>query len=451
MSAPRNKGRNGAVMRIIAVGDELLEGRTSDTNSGRIQRALGRHAVQTADIQVVPDTLAAICRALDHTEEGDLVWLTGGLGSTPDDLTRDAVAQWAGVPLQEDPQLRQALEERWRKRGIQRRRSGVERQSQVPAGLTPVTNPVGSAPGLVGDLAGRTFLLLPGVPTELEGFLPLMVSWLEEKGRLPSARPTLAWRTAQIAELSLVEQLEPVRERFPHLLWSYWLTEWGVDVRLADAPEVEGDELEVAGAMVDQLLGHLVYSRRHVPLPEVIQDTMITRGLTLSVAESCTAGLLGARLTDAAGSSGFFRGGVLVYADEVKHDLLQVSWDDLRNHGAVSEAVVCALATGCRRLVGTDFALAVSGISGPGGGSEEKPVGTTWIAVAGPGGVHAGRYHFPANRFHNRRLTVAAAMDTLRRALQFGDDAPPWYEGDTWVRSEVRSPAPLPRPALDED
>ena len=445
MGAGEGGGRQGAIMRIIAVGDELLEGRTADTNSGRIQRALGQHAVQTADIQVVPDTEAAICRALDRTEEGDLVFLTGGLGSTPDDLTRDALARWAGVELRDDPELRLALEERWRRRGL-KRRPGVARQSQVPVGLEPVTNPVGSAPGLVGHLAGRTFVLLPGVPSELEGFLPLMVSWLEGQGRLPAARPTLAWRTAQIAELSLVERLAPVRERFPELIWSYWLTEWGVDVRLACAPDAGAEDLAAAGALVDRSLGHLVYSRQHVPLPETIQETMIARGLTLSVAESCTSGLLGARFTDAAGSSGFFRGGVIVYADEVKRDLLQVPATDLREHGAVSEAVVRAMAAGCRRLVGTDYALAVSGISGPGGGSEEKPVGTTWVAVAGPGAVHAGRYHFPANRFHNRRLTVAAAMDTLRRVLRFGEQAAPWYRSDTWVRSEERSEDPLPDP-----
>jgi nicotinamide-nucleotide amidase len=443
MMAEGGPGRRGAVMRIIAVGDELLEGRTSDTNSGRIQRALGRHAVQTADIQVVPDTRAAIARALGHTSEGDLVFLTGGLGSTPDDLTRDAVAEWAGVPLDDDARVLEYLEERWRKRGVMRR-PGVARQSQVPRGLHPVMNPVGSAPGLIGDLAGRTLILLPGVPSELEGFLPVMVRWLEEQGRLPAARPTLVWRTAQIAELSLVELLKPVEEAYPELAWSWWLTDWGVDVRLAADPEADDANLQAAGARVDELLGHLVYSRRHIDLPAKIQETMIARGLTLSVAESCTSGLIGARFTDAAGSSGFFRGGILAYADQVKQDLLGVPAEVLRTEGAVSEAVVKAMADGCRRKVGTDYALAVSGISGPGGGSEEKPVGTTWIGVACPGTVHAGRYHFPANRFHNRRLTVAAAMDTLRRVLQFGDQGLPWYRSDTWVKSEVRADDPRP-------
>ena len=435
-------GGKAAVVRIIAVGDELLEGRTADTNSGRIQRALGGHAVQTAGIQVVPDTGQAIRRALDLTDPGDLVILSGGLGSTPDDLTRDAVASWGGVPLNEDPEVRRLLEERWLKRGV-KARHGVDRQCQVPGGLQALVNPVGSAPGLIGFLADRVLVLLPGVPQELEGLLPLVVAWLESNQVLPSGRPTLVWRTAQIAELTLVQTLQPVQDAFPGLVWSWWLSDWGVDVRLA-ADQDDADsraKLAQAGAMVDGILGHLVYTRTMLTLPETIQEWMIARNETLAVAESCTAGLLGARFTDAAGSSAFFRGGILAYADEVKHAQLEVPLADLKNFGAVSEQVVLAMAAGCRKILGTDYALAVSGRSGPGGGSEEKPVGTTWVAVASAAGVFAGCYRFPGNRERNRLLTVAAAADTLRRVLQFGAENPPWYETDTWCRNG-RTPAP---------
>jgi nicotinamide-nucleotide amidase len=428
-------------MRVIAVGDELLEGRTADTNSGRIQRALGSHAVQTAGIQVVPDTEQAITRALDLTDPGDLVFVTGGLGSTPDDITRDVVARWAGVVLDEDPEVRRRLEERWLRRGV-KVRPGVTRQCQVPAGMQAVENPVGSAPGLVGRLAGRVLVLLPGVPQELEGLLPLVIAWLADNQALPAARSTLLWRTAQIAELTLVKLLQPVQDGHPELLWSWWLTDWGVDVRLAARDASSAPDLAVAGAQVDELLGHLVFNRDMKSLPETIQDLMIAGGQTLAVAESCTAGLLGARLTDAAGSSAFFRGGVIAYADEVKRDLLGVSAEDLTAHGAVSEQVVRAMAAGCRDRLRVDYALAVSGISGPGGGTEEKPVGTTWVGLATPGGVFAGRYRFPADRARNRLLTAAAAADTLRRVLQFGMAQPPWYSTDTWCRLDGQPPEP---------
>jgi PncC family amidohydrolase len=161
---------------------------------------------------------------------------------------------------------------------------------------------------------------------------------------------------------------------------------------------------------------------------------MIAEGSTVSVAESCTAGMIGARLTDLPGSSGFFRGGILAYADRIKTEQLGVPADQLAATGAVSRETVTAMADGCRRRIGTDYALAVSGISGPDGGTDDKPVGTTWVAVATPDEVFAHKYRFPADRERNRLLTVAAAVDSLRRVLEFGTDRPPWRETDSWCR-----------------
>ncbi len=427
-------GAFGGAVRIIAIGDELLEGRTADTNSRRIQRALGSHAVQVSLIQVVPDRQEDIARALDRTEAGDLVFVTGGLGSTPDDMTRDVVAGWAKVELAEDPAVARQLRERWKKRGI-KTSPGAVRQSQVPRGMTPLANPVGSAPGLVGRLCDRVVVLLPGVPEELQGLLAPVVRWLDENGVLPAPRRTLLWRTAQASELSLVRSCSGIGEEFPTLDWSWWLTDWGVDVRLVSGPGKSGErDLAAAGIQVDEALGRLVYSRRMDTLAEVVQQFMLDRGMTLAVAESCTAGLIGGCLTEQAGSSGFFRGGILAYADRVKTDQLGVPADLLVDSGAVSEETVLAMADGCRKRIGTDYALAVSGISGPDGGLPDKPVGTTWVAVATPVSVFARRYRFPADRHRNRLLTVAAAVDSLRRVLEFGDGQPPWQPSDSWCR-----------------
>lgn len=425
---------DGAQIKIIAVGDELLEGRTADTNSRRIQQALGSHGVQVSLIQVVPDRQEDIVRALDRTGDGDLVFLSGGLGSTPDDLTRDAVAAWAQVDLDEDPAVKRQLQERWRKRGI-KTSVGADRQSQVPRGLAPLTNPVGSAPGLVGRLAGRTLVLLPGVPAELQGLLVPVVKWLADHRVLPETSPSLLWRTAQVAELSLVRRCSHIQEQYPHLDWSWWLTDWGVDVRLASRSDV-GDQADLAsvGREVDQALGHLVYSRRAETLPQVVQRLMLDRGLTMAVAESCTAGLVAGSLTEQPGSSGFFRGGILAYADEIKTEQLGVPAAVLEEKGAVSEEAVLAMATGCRQRIGTDIGVSVSGISGPDGGTCDKPVGTTWIAIATGRAAYAHRYRFPADRSRNRLLTVAAAVDSLRRVLEFGDDQSPWRSSDSWCR-----------------
>lgn len=421
---------SGGELKIIAVGDELLEGRTADTNSGRIQRALGGHALRCGLIQVVPDVEAAIAQALDRTSPGDLVFMTGGLGSTPDDLTRDALARWAGVPLDDDAQVRAQLEERWRRRGVATR-PGIERQCQVPRGMSALANPVGSAPGLVGRLRERMFVLLPGVPPELVGLLPLAVERLEREGALPAGRAVLVRRTAQVAELQLVRRCEQARAAFPQLGWSWWLSDWGVDVRVSAGA---GDEalLERAGALLDAELARLVYARDGRDLPLAVQDLATSRGRTVAVAESCTGGLVGGALTAAAGSSAYFRGGVIAYANEAKEALLGVPSALLESEGAVSEAVVRAMASGCRERAGADLAVAVSGVSGPGGGTEAKPVGTTWIAVATPTSVFAAGYRFPGDRPRNRLLAVAAACDALRRVLEEGDDASPWAHRDTW-------------------
>ena len=406
---------NTVNVRIIAVGDELLEGRTSDTNSTSIQRALGHHAAAVRDIAVVHDDVAAIAGALDRTEPGDVVFVCGGLGSTGDDLTREAVAAWAGVPLRFCEDVAAAIAERYQCRGIPRHVES-DKQAQVPAGCEPLKNPVGSAPGLVGELKGRRLALLPGVPAELEGLLPAVLGALERLGAMPPAREVRLWRTAQLAELAVARKTEPVRARFANLDWSWWLVEWGVDVRIAGERDQQ-PALAAAAHELDRILGDLVYARDMVGLPRVILDLMLDRGGSLAVAESCTGGLLGAAITGEGGSSAYYRGGVLSYANEVKTDLLSVAPVDLEQHGAVSRPVAEQMSRGVRERLGTDYALAVTGVAGPGGGTEEKPVGTTWIALAGPGGVSAGKYRFSGDRERNRRLAVAAALDVLRREL----------------------------------
>lgn len=419
--------------RIIAVGDELLEGRTTDTNSGRVQRALGDCGVAVIGVEVVPDTMGAVGRALALTGAGELVVLTGGLGSTPDDLTRDAVADWAGVELVEDPVLRGRLEARWRCRGV-RHRAGVERQCQVPAGLEPVDNPVGSAPGLVGRLGDRILMLLPGVPAEMDGLLPLLLARLREAGVLPDTPQGRLWRTSQISELALVERCAPVREIYPDLRWSWWLTEWGCDVRLALPTGGDAAYLAAAATALEPALGAVVYSRGNESLPAAVQRLLLACGRTLSVAESCTGGLIAGRLTDIPGASACFAGGVVAYTNRIKTDSLGVSPELLDAHGAVSAEVVAAMASGCRHRLVTDYALAVSGISGPDGGHQDKPVGTTWIAVSTPATVFVQCYRFIADRPRNRLLAVAAALDSLRRILETDDTTSPWRPDDTWSR-----------------
>jgi nicotinamide-nucleotide amidase len=437
MAARDDSAANTPGLWQVAVGDELLEGRTADTNSRRVQLALGG-GVRARGIVVVPDRAEAVAAGLDGSRPGELVVITGGLGSTPDDLTREMVAAWAGVPLTTDARLQAELEARGRARGIADV-AWAKRQAQMPAGLEPLTNRVGSAPALVGPLRDRTVVMLPGVPAELEGLLPDVVAWLRRRGVVPPPAPARLWRTAQRAELALVRSCEPVRERYPDLDWSWWLTRWGVDVRIAAAPAAPPPalaRLDAAAAELEQRIGATTFARAPEELNVVVQEALLARGATLAVAESCTAGLLGAAVTEAAGSSEVFLGGVICYADAVKRDQLGVPEDLLYKRGAVSEAVARALAAGCRERCGSTHALAITGIAGPGGGSAEKPVGTTWIALATPAALFARCHRFPSNRSHNRRLAVATALDVLRRALVAPAGREPWLSEDTWARSE---------------
>ncbi len=428
-SAP---GGSAPVVWQIAVGDELLAGRTAETNSRDIQRALARHVVGVRRVTVVPDDPGAIAAALTATEPGGIVFLTGGLGSTPDDLTRQAVADWAGVTLATAPEVLARLEDRCRRRGVPCG-DWLLKQAQVPVGLTPLENRAGSAPGLIGRLADRTLVILPGVPSELRALLPGALAWLQAEGLLPPASPALLLRTAQVAETVLVDRCRPVIGANPGLHWSWFLVTWGVDI-LVTLPGGRDDPARLAPLEQDlrERLGRVVYATEAKDLTTVIQEKMIALGKTLAVAESCTAGLLGARLTDNPGSSTFFRGGVMAYADPVKRDLLGVPADVLASEGAVSRRTAAAMATGCRERLETDFALAVTGIAGPDGGTEAKPVGTTWIAVAAGEEVFTGCYRFPGSRRRNRQLTVAAALDTLRRLLETGPGEGPWSPLDSW-------------------
>jgi nicotinamide-nucleotide amidase len=308
--------------------------------------------------------------------------------------------------------------------------------------MVPVPNRVGSAPALVGRLRERTVVLLPGVPAELAGLLPDVVARLRQDGVLGAAPPYRLWRTAQRAELALVRRCEPVRTRFPELDWSWWLTGWGVDVRIAAPPgaaeaiapaPAASSALETAAALLDEQLGDTTFARTLIGLDEVVLGLLRDRGATLALAESCTGGLLGGAITAVPGSSAAFLGGLVCYADAAKRDLAGIPAALLREHGAVSEAVACALATGCRDRLGSTHGLSVTGIAGPDGGTAAKPVGTTWIGLATPDGVHAGCYRFPADRERNRRLAVAAALDTLRRSLVGPPGASPWRAEDTWA------------------
>ena len=422
-------------VELLTVGTELLLGYTVDTNAataGRVLADAGMRVVRRAtvgdDAEAVKDAAAA---ALERT---GTVIVTGGLGPTADDVTREAVAALFGRRLVRDPQLLQALEERFRIMGRGPMPASNARQADVPEGATVLPNRWGTAPGLwLEGERGRLAVLLPGVPVEMRGLLehevlPRLVERrthgrtdAQTHGSGPEVIRSRTLRTTGISESALADRVGESAPLVGPNVTMAWLpspegtdlrlTAWGLPAAAADAA------LAKAIAAVRPLAGAHCYGEDDADLAALVLAELERRQCRLAVAESCTGGLVGQRLTAVPGSSRVFVGGVVAYANEVKLDLLGVSADALAAHGAVSEQVAREMAAGIARTLRTEAALAVTGIAGPDGGTEEKPVGTVWIAALWQGKVRAFHYVFPGERDVVRRRAAQAALDALRRAL----------------------------------
>ena len=403
---------------LLAVGDELLDGRTTETNSHWLIRRATARRWKVERVEVVGDEVDAIAAALHRwTGVVGAVVVTGGLGPTPDDRTRDALARVAGEPLEEDPAQLARIRELFEQRGRTMSPSN-RRQAERCVSSEVIDNPVGTAPGLWHEIAGTAVVLLPGVPAELHR---MFVERVEPRlaTRLSAAVPhQVRLRTTQIAESVLADRVRAALGDDDDVDLAWCVAEHGVDLVVRDPRETRAHE--VASRLRDAL-GDRVFEQGERDLPEVTLAALRARGETVAVAESCTGGLLGAALTSVPGSSDVFLGGVMAYADRIKSEALGVDVDLLARHGAVSEEVARAMAEGARVRFGADRALATTGIAGPGGGTEEKPVGTVWIALAAADATHARRLRLGGDRGLVRRWTVAAGLDALRRgATAFG-------------------------------
>lgn len=414
-----------AAVELVTIGDELLLGTTVDTNSAWLGQTFTEAGIRVMRRATVGDDdaaiRAAVREALDRT--GTVV-CTGGLGPTADDRTRPVIAELFGAELRLDEDVLEAIRDRFRRRG--RVMAEINRiQAMVPEGATVLANPRGTAPGLaLEDAAGRMAILLPGVPSELRGLttehvLPLLTRRLDARAGAIRHRYV---RTTGIAESSIAERVNDLLAELEPLAVAFLPSVRGVDLRLSAWGQIPMDEIEArmeaaAARLVDRLVPH-VYSGDQRELVDVVSDTLRERGLTLAVAESCTGGMIASRLTDPAGASSFLLGGVVAYANDVKVELLAVPEADLAEHGAVSEPVVRAMATGVRRRLGADAAVAVTGIAGPAGGTEAKPVGTVWVAVALGDEVRAERHALMGDRDEIRQRATQAALALLRTLLE---------------------------------
>jgi len=404
---------------FLAVGSELLGVDRVDTNSLRATTLLERFGAEMCRKVVVGDSVSAISRELlSMTESFDLVIVSGGLGPTADDVTREATAKAFGLEQILDPAIVEDIAEKFRRMG--RTMAEVnQRQALVPRGAQILDNPRGTAPGLRLERGQSTVFLLPGVPRELEGLMRSYIEpWLEERAG-GAGRETRVLKVACVPESELEQQIHPAYGEFGRESITILAKPAEISVRMvATGPREERrQQLDVMSARLRDLIGAAVYSDQDEPLEAVVGRILTTSEATVATAESCTGGLVAERLTRVAGSSAYFEGAMVTYSNRLKMKLLGVEGETLDRHGAVSEEVARAMASGVRQRLAVTWGLGITGVAGPGGGSEEKPVGTVHVAVAGPAGVHHRRLQLPGDRERIRVQSSQIVLEMLRRAL----------------------------------
>ncbi|MBI2614560.1 MAG: competence/damage-inducible protein A [Gemmatimonadetes bacterium] len=414
-------------LELVTIGTELLLGFTIDSNAAEIARALASVGARVVRRTTVGDDPAAITDAVrDGLARTGFVVTTGGLGPTRDDVSKRAVAALFGAPLVVDPVYLDQLRQRFQRLGRGPMPESNRTQAEIPRGAIVLPNQWGTAPGLWLQGEPGVAVLLPGVPREVRGLLehevgPRVQELVARLGGAPTVTLSRTLRTTGITESALADRIGPLEDRFAPVTLAYLPTVEGVDLRLtawglkrADAERVLGDAAE----MLKPVLGEHCYGEDGCDLAAVVLARLERRGARLAVAESCTGGLLGGRITAVPGASRAFVGGVVAYTNDVKVSELGVPQALLEQHGAVSEPVVRAMAEEVTRRFGATAGLAVTGIAGPTGGTPEKPVGTVWLAAFLEGRCETALRRFPGDRQHIRQRSAQAALDLLRRMLQ---------------------------------
>ncbi len=409
---------------IIAVGSELLTPFRMDTNSLYLTEQMNQLGVEVIFKSVVGDDLARLVAAAQHAMfRSDIVIFSGGLGPTEDDLTREAVAEALGVELLRDDNILAHIEQRFASRGWKMTPNNAK-QADVLSGATVLPNPNGTAPGqwLSGRFDGRDriVILLPGPPHELKGLFEA-----ECRERLREKLPvafiaTRVLKVAMLGESHVDARVAPIYKRFGDVQTTILAGAGEIQLHFksrADSLNEAQAKADEAADAVEEELDDAVYSRDGQSLEQIVGYWLQMRDATLAVAESCTGGLLGERITSVAGSSRYFAGGAIVYANSVKTELAGVPADMIERHGAVSREVAAALAEGIRYRCESTLGVGITGVAGPAGGTPEKPVGLVFHALASSSGTEVIERNFTGDRKRIRWFASTLALDMVRRKL----------------------------------
>ena len=405
---------------IITIGDELITGHTLDTNSTLIAQKLTDLGItvkyQTSVGDCLEDMESAFHLALKRSR---IVIVTGGLGPTDDDITKKAIVRVFKRNLIFQEEILEDIRKRYAMRGIDMPAIN-QNQALLPQGAQLFPNKFGSAVGICIAESGRIFIALPGVPTEAEQILNDEVIPYLKGLKTGQALKVVKLRTTGTFETKLVELITPGLKLETGVKLAYLPSLSGVDLRIIATSENEKEAEEKAGIMIHHLeatCGRYIYGRDNDTLESVVGQLLRDNDKTIAVAESCTGGQLGMQITAVPGSSDYFPGGVIAYSNDVKTEQLAVDPQIIEKHGAVSEECAKAMAQGCRDRFRSDYALAITGIAGPDGGTETKPVGICFIGLATSHATYARRFTFGSRRSAHRTRAVYAALELLRREI----------------------------------
>lgn len=406
---------------IISIGDELLIGQVINTNASWMAEQLKLAGIEVVRITTISDGREDILASLDDaSKRAEVILLTGGLGPTKDDITKTTLCEYFESKLIFHTPSYDQIEKLFGNRGyvitdINRK------QAEVPENCTPILNKNGTAPGMWFEKEGRVYISLPGVPFEMK---PMMTDFI-----LPELSSKLNGHkilhkvvlTQGVGESFLSELIEEWESDLPGHMKLAYLPQPGI-VRLrisGSGPDMKvlHQEVDIEIDKLKALIPDLIFGFGEETLEGIIGELLLEENMSLSTAESCTGGYIAHLITSIAGSSRYFKGSVIAYANEVKMDMLGVKEETLIAYGAVSEETVIQMALGAQKQFNTDYAIAVSGIAGPDGGTNEKPVGTIWIAVAGPDKTQAKKYQFGNNRERNIRLAAVTALNVARKMM----------------------------------
>ncbi len=404
---------------IISIGEELLIGQTINTNAAWIAARLNELGIETHEIAVITDRHDEILRCLTScSNRADLILITGGLGPTRDDVTKHALCEYFGTELVMNETVLEDVEAYFSRLG--RTVTDLNReQALVPAKAEALRNAFGTAPGLWFKENGKSYIAMPGVPHEMRSMMEKLV--LPVLAALPRKQYIIhkSILTQGIGESALAQKISKWEDSLPGYIQLAYLPSMGiVKLRLTAKGK---DESILKKAIDDQIkrlqdiIPEYIWGYDGDTLEHVVYDLMTRQGLTLATAESCTGGYMAHRITGMPGSSDFYKGSIIAYSNEVKVNMLGVKEFDLAKHGAVSRQIAVQMAERLRELYKVDYAIGITGIAGPGGGTEEKPVGTTWIALSGNNGTESVKLSLADNRERNIiRATQAAFMMLIR-------------------------------------